>query len=392
MRLPAGTRDWLPPELQRKRAVEAVLRGVFQRWAYAEVQTPSFERFDALELGLGDGVAQKTFLFNDRGGTQLALRPEMTTPVARLVSTRMRGAPLPIRLSYVQSAYRYEEPQEGRMREFTQAGLELIGSSGADADAESLFTALEALDALGLSDARFDLNHAAIIDGVLNNVAWEPAQLATCKRLIAGRNIVALREFLSATGHAEAAGDLVGLVMLRGREDVLQRASERCSTAEGREGIGRLREILARADRLGFGERLAVDLSLLRDVSYYTGFIFEGFASEVGFALCGGGRYDSLLPRFGFEAGAVGWSVNVERLLIALERRHSSQFGDAPAVDVLVSGSDVLAARERAAGKIVRIDFESRSESELLSAARAARIPRVLIARGGDVSELEVTW
>ena len=130
----------------------------------------------------------------------------------------------------------------------------------------------------------------------------------------------------------------------------------------------------------------------MRDVSYYTGFIFEGFASEVGFALCGGGRYDSLLPRFGFEAGAVGWSVNVERLLIALERRHSSRFGDAPAVDVLVSGSDVVAARERAAGKIVRIDFESRSESELLSAARAARIPRVLIARGGDVRELEVTW
>ncbi|HMD03417.1 MAG TPA: ATP phosphoribosyltransferase regulatory subunit [Candidatus Baltobacteraceae bacterium] len=392
MRLPAGTRDWLPPELQRKRAVENVLRGVFERWAYAEVQTPAFERFDALELGLGDGVAEKTFLFNDRAGTQLALRPEMTTPVARLISTRMREAPLPLRLSYVQSAFRYEEPQEGRMREFTQAGLELVGPSSVDADAESIFTALEALDALGLGDAQFDINHAAIIDGVLANLEWDPAQLAACKRLIAGRNIVALRKLLAERKSGTFAAELVELVMTRGRDELLARAARACKTAEGQAGIERLRELLARAGRLGFEARLAVDLSLLRDISYYTGFIFEGFASEVGFALCGGGRYDTLLPRFGFEAGAVGWSVNVERLLIALERRHSSRFGSAPAVDVLVSGSDVVAARERAAGKVVRIDFEQRSEAELLADARAERIPRVVIASNGEVREFEVDW
>jgi histidyl-tRNA synthetase len=113
----------LPSELQQKRAVENELRAVFERWGYAEAQTPNFERFDVLEMGLGDAVIAETFLFDDRRGTQLALRPEMTTPIARLVSTRMREAELPLRLSYVQPVYRYEEPQEGRMREFTQAGL-----------------------------------------------------------------------------------------------------------------------------------------------------------------------------------------------------------------------------------------------------------------------------
>jgi ATP phosphoribosyltransferase regulatory subunit len=146
-------------------------------------------------------------------------------------------------------------------------------------------------------------------------------------------------------------------------------------------GIERLRGVLARAAELGFGRRINVDVSLLRDIEYYTGFIFEGFADEVGFALCGGGRYDKLLPRFGFEAGAVGWSLAVERILIALERRHSTRFGAAPAIDVLVSGSDVIAARERAAGNIVRIDFERLSETELVEEARRWRIPRVLIAR-----------
>jgi ATP phosphoribosyltransferase regulatory subunit len=385
MRLPAGTRDWLPAELHRKRAVEGVLRSVFERWAYDEVQTPNFERFDALEAGLGESLASKTFLFADKTGTQLALRPEMTTPVARLVATRMREAPLPIRLSYIAPTYRYEEPQEGRMRESTEAGLELIGPQSLDADAESLFTAIEALDALGLDDTLFDINHVAIVDGAL-------AGLERCKALISGRNIVALRAALAGTGAPAAIEDIVGLVMTRGRDEVLATARRLCHTDVGHAGIERLRQIMLRADRLGVGARISVDCSLLRDITYYTGFIFEGFANEVGFELCGGGRYDSLLPLFGFDVGAVGWALAVERILIALERRHSTQFGSAPAIDVLVSGSDVVAARERAAGKIVRIDFDRLAEADLVIEARRQRIPRVVIAGNGSVREVQVTW
>jgi ATP phosphoribosyltransferase regulatory subunit len=390
VRLPPGTRDWLPPELRRKRAVEAVLRGVFERWAYAEVQTPNFERFDALEAGLGAGVAERTFLFVDKTGTQIALRPEMTTPVARLVATRMREAPLPLRLSYVAPAYRYEDPQEGRMREFTTAGLELIGSESLDADAESLFTALEALDALGLTDALFDINHAAIVDGVLAGLELDAAGIAQAKALMSGRNIVALRTRLHGTGSPGIVEEIVRLALARGREDVLGAARRLCHTDAGLAGIERVRRVLARADELGYGARINVDLALLRDIKYYTGFIFEGFASELGFALCGGGRYDSLLPRFGFAAAAVGWSLVVEGILIALERRQSAHFGAEPAIDVLVSGSDVLAARERANGKTVRIDFERRAEAELLDEARRSNIPRVVIARDGAVRVIEV--
>lgn len=392
MRLPAGTRDWLPPELRRKRAVENVLRGVFERWAYAEAQTPSFERFDVLENGLGDTLAQATYLFGDRNGTQLALRPEMTTPIARLVSSRMREAPLPIRLSYVQPVYRYAEPQEGRMREFTQAGLELIGAESADADAECLFTAIEALDALGLDDALFDINHAAVVDAVLVSLGLSAAQASAAKSLIARRDLVALREYVASLGHAGQSDTIVRLVMTRGRGEVLDAVRPFCSGSAGLAGLERLERLLARASDLGYADRIHVDLALLRDFGYYTGFIFEGFVGEVGFSLCGGGRYDDLLPRFGFEAGAVGWSAGIERLLLALERRHSAHFGAAPAIDVLVSGSDVIAARERAAGKIVRIDFDRRSEAELLEEARRQRIPRLVIVREGTTRELEVRW
>ena len=391
MRLPPGTRDWLPAELRRKRAVEHVLRGVFERWAYNEVQTPNYERFDALEAGLGEDVARQTFLFNDKSGTQIALRPEMTTPVARLVATRMREAPMPLRLSYIAPAYRYEDPQEGRMREYTSAGLELIGPESLDADAESLFTAIEALDSLGLGDTLFDVNHVAIVDGVLAGLELDRDAIAHVKTLISGRNIVALRERLAGTGPSDIVEAIVNLALTRGRDDLLETARRLCHTDAGHAGIERLRALLRRAAELGHAERIHVDLSLLRDFRYYTGFIFEGFAHEVGFELCGGGRYDSLLPRFGFDAGAVGWSLAVERILIALERRHSTRFGAAPAIDVLVSGLDVVAARERAEGHIVRIDFSGLGERELIDEARRHKIPRVVFSDKGTVREIEVS-
>jgi ATP phosphoribosyltransferase regulatory subunit len=321
MRLPAGVRDWLPEELALKRAAEESLRGVFVRHGYAEVQTPGFEFFDVLEAGLGAQLAEQAFQFTDRRGGMLSLRPDMTTPIARLVASRMQKAPLPLRLCYVQPTYRYEDPQEGRMREFTQAGVELIGERSVDADAESLFTALEALDALGLRDARVDINHVSIVDGVLAGLDLAPEAVVECKRLVAARNLVGLRAFAEKAGYANRFGQLKALTLSRGTGDVLAFAEKLCRTTEGRRGIERLATIVARAAERGASERISIDLSLLRDFAYYTGFVFEGFVAELGFAIAGGGRYDSLLPRFGMEASAVGWSLSVERVLIALERR-----------------------------------------------------------------------
>lgn len=321
MKLPAGTRDWLPEELQRKRGVEETLRGVFERRGYAEVQTPLFERFDVLASGLGADTTAAAFVFADRTGIQLALRPEMTTPIARLVSSRFRASPLPLRLCYLQPAFRYDEPQEGWMREFTQAGLELIGANGLDSDAESLFSALEALDAVGLREARIDINDVAIVDSVLDGFAFDRAVRAHCHEAIATRNLVALRSGLEAAGRGEAVVPLVQLALLRGGAEVLEAAAPLCANQSGRSALERLRALLVRAEALGYAGRVGVDLALLRDIAYYTGVVFEGYVEQVGFPICGGGRYDELLPRFGFAAGAVGWSIIVERVLIALERR-----------------------------------------------------------------------
>ncbi len=383
MRLPAGVRDWLPHELARKREIEQQMRAVFGRWAYEEVQTPIIERFDVLERGLGEETTELLFHFNDRRSTALALRPEMTTPVARLVSTRMRESPLPIRLAYIAPVFRYyEQPQEGRMRELTQAGVELIGAAGVDADAETLFMAIEALAEIGLNDARFDINDARVVDGILDGVGLHDARANAAKEHIKRRNLVALRGF--------GVPELVEFAHRRGGRDAIDAARRVCRTPESRAALDELEAILGRSASLGYGDRVTVDFALLRDLEYYTGFLFEGYVEEIGMPLCGGGRYDSLLPRFGFDVPAVGWTAGVERLLIALERRGKHVRQRRHRIDVLVAGSDIVAARERAAGNVVRYAGSDLGDEALLEEARAHSIPRVVIAVDGAVRELRV--
>jgi len=388
VRLPAGVRDWLPQEFAYKREIEETIRRVFRSWSYAEVLTPTFESYESLERGLGEKLMQQTFRFTDPLGAALALRTEMTTPIARVVSARLRNATLPLRLSYVAPAYRYEEPQLGRMREFTQAGTELIGSTDVTADAEVLFMAAETLDAVGLADARFDINHAAIVDGVLRATGLSGDALAECKKLIAQRNLVALREF--ERSHDVRHFDTVKrLTTMRGREEVLEMVRPVCTTPESLDALERLESILERAAQLGYADRINIDFALLRDLEYYTGFVFEGYIADLGFSLCGGGRYDSLLPSFGYDVPAVGWMVGVERILLALERRRIDE-RPRNEVDVLVSGSDVIAARERAKGLRVRVDVLNLDAEQLLVYARHKAIPRVVIAHDGIVEEMRL--
>jgi ATP phosphoribosyltransferase regulatory subunit len=383
MRLPAGVRDWLPHELARKREIEQQMRAVFGRWAYEEVQSPIVERFDVLERGLGEEATELLFQFNDRRSTALALRPEMTTPIARLVSTRMREAPLPLRLAYVAPVFRYyEQPQEGRMRELTQAGTELIGAAGIDADAESLFMAIEALAEIGLRDARFDINDARIVDGVLDGVGIGGDEAKSAKHLIKARNLVALRQL--------DRPELTEFALRRGGHEAIAAVRAICRTAPSLEALDALDAVLERAAALGYGDRVAVDFALLRDLEYYTGFQFEGYVEEIGFSLCGGGRYDTLLPKFGYDVPAVGWTAGVERLLIALERRGKHVQRRRHRVDVLVAGSDVVAARERAAGNVVRFAAAEHSDEALVEEARAHGIPRIVIATNGAIRELRV--
>lgn len=378
MRLPAGTRDWLPEELAAKRALEESLRGVFMRFGYREAATPGFERFDVIEAGLGAALAEESFRFTDRRGTTMALRPEMTTPIARLISTRLRNAAMPLRLCYVAPVYRYEEPQEGRMREFTQAGVELIGNASVEADVEIMLTALDALDAAGLPDARIDVNHVAIVDAVLREVGLEEYEARVVKALLGKRNLVALRAFCAQHGGPKVQV-LPELALLRGGEEVLERLLRFVPRPRVDGGIARLRAILARAESISMGHRIAIDFALLRDFEYYTGLVFEAYVPELGFSLLGGGRYDGLLGNFGFPAPAAGWSLGVERLLIAHERRGGIPRAGTSDIEYLVAGDDRVARALRERGVRVARALDGSEVGALVAQAKLHGIPRVIV-------------
>ena len=267
------------------------------------------------------------------------------------------------------------------MRELTQAGAELIGASGPDADAEALFMAIEALAEIGLPDARFDINDARIVDGVLAGMGLHGDEALHAKELIGQRNLVALQRLGKPA--------LTHFTLRRGGHEAIA-VRELCSTESSLAALDALDTLLLRAEALGYGGRVTVDFALLRELDYYTGFGFEGYVEEIGFALCGGGRYDSLLPKFGYDVPAVGWTAGVERLLIALERRGKHVRRRRHRIDVLVAGSDVVAARERAAGHIVRSASAALSDDALIADARAHDIPRIVIAVDGTVRELRV--
>lgn len=318
--LPAGMRDWLPQELEIKQNVESKIRAVAKTWAYAELATPLLERAALFRQGSGSEMSEALHL-SDPMGADLVLRTDMTTPIARAVSARFAESAFPLRLSYVSPVFGYE-PQRSIIRESTQAGAELIGAQSQDADIEALRMAIETLDALGLRDACFDINDTRIIDDILSDFGLEESAILECKRLVAERNMVGLR----AIGQTANVDPLkyeafLGLMMLRGKREALEVARALCRGNDASIALDQLGELLRQADELGYGDRVSVDFALLRRLHYYTGFVFEGYVGDLGFWLCGGGRYDTLLPQFGKQFSGVGWMLIVERVLLALERR-----------------------------------------------------------------------
>jgi ATP phosphoribosyltransferase regulatory subunit len=309
--LPSGTRDVLPDEMRELRAIVAVLQDTFARFGYGEVSTPAIEYEQVLTRG-GGGPQPAYRVFDDHGEV-LALRSDMTVPIARVAATRYATAEPPLRFSYVAHVYRAVRPHRGQMREFLQAGIELLGAPSPEGTAEALRVLCAALDAVGLGGARIALGSAAVYPSLLEaygvDAAARPALLAALGR----RDLVALEEAVRSLGLPGAAADaLVRVPQLRGGAEVLAHATG--PVADSAEG---LRRVLALLDDAVAG-RIIVDLGLGRGFGYYTGAVFDVYDPALGTPIGGGGRYDELAGRFGRELPAVGFALGVDLLHLAL--------------------------------------------------------------------------
>jgi ATP phosphoribosyltransferase regulatory subunit len=310
-RIPSGTRDVLPDEMRELRAITESLRSVFERDGYGEVYTPALEYEGVLARG-DMSAARPTYRVFDEHGDVLALRSDMTVPIARVVGTRYAAAEPPLRFCYFAHAYRGVRPQRGQAREFLQAGIELIGAPAPGGTAEALRVLCEALDAAGLRDYRVGLGDASLYPRLLDAVGVPAAARAPLLEALARRDLPELDREVAALGLPDAAL-LVDVPARRGGAEVLAGDSEG-PLAEALAGMRAVRELLPPSA----AERVIFDLGLTRELGYYTGAVFEVYDPALGAPLGRGGRYDELLGRFGRPLPAVGFALNVERLHIAL--------------------------------------------------------------------------
>jgi len=309
-RIPSGTRDVLPDELRELRAITEAVRGVFDRDGYGEVWTPALE-YEAV-LARGGGMPPAYRVFDDHGEV-LALRTDMTVPIARLVATRFRTAEPPLRLCYFAHAYRGVRPHRGQMREFLQAGIELVGAPAPDGTAEALTVLCHALDATGLRAYRIGLGDASLYPRLLRSLNVGDEDRERLLAALAARDFVALESELHGLELAdEDAALLLRVPQVRGGREVLD--GPEGPVAEAVAGLRRVHDLLAPE----VADRVIFDLGLVRDLGYYTGAVFEVYDPALGEPLGGGGRYDELLGRFGRPLPAVGFALGIDRLHIAL--------------------------------------------------------------------------
>ena len=307
----------LPDEMRELRRLHLAMVEVFESRGYGEVATPAIE-YDEV-LARGDGrTAASAYRFFDERGDLLALRSDMTVPIARLVASRYADAEPPVRLCYLANAFRAVRPQRGQMREFAQAGVELIGAPAPGGTAEVIEVLEAALDAAGLDRAVIGLGDADLYRQLLAEFGIDGDARDSILSRLAAHDLVGLETELSelkGVGEEQVA-TCVALSQLRGGSEVLEQARSMGGAAVER-ATARLGETFEALDARGVAGRVQIDLGLLRDLGYYSGAILEVYDPALGHVLGGGGRYDELLKRFGVDLPAAGFALYLERVHLA---------------------------------------------------------------------------
>jgi len=305
---PRGTRDFLPDEMEARRAVEWKLREVARRFGYREVCTPEFEDLELFTQRSGEGIINEMYVFEDKGGRKLALRPEITAAVIRMYINEAKVAPKPLRWCYFADCFRYERPQKGRYRQFWQFGVELIGADTAIADAEVVMLAAEMLNATGVT---YDLKvgHLSFMKHLLR--VLEPSAQRRVMAHLDKKDFDGLGITLGEMGKPDLAQSLTTLISCR----TLVEALDIVGTIPDEERITQMLSILDAA-----GCRYTLNFGIARGLDYYTGMVFEGFADNLGAEnqILGGGAYRLAHLFGGDDVASCGFAIGFDRVMVSL--------------------------------------------------------------------------
>ena len=321
-RIPAGMRYYIGAEARLRRTVEDVAMSVFEGRNYEEVITPSVDYYDLFEQGMGPREAGRGFRFTDNDGRLLALRPDVTSSLARMAATLLSERPRPLRFCYAAPVFRQQAQSHAEWRrENTQLGCELIGAGGTAADLEVLRLAVEILSRLNLESSYcITINNVEIFNGVAAKLNLETPAREQLRRLIDTREAAELQRFLQSYA-ADEARAFSQPTKLTGKREVLRNARKLITNARSVAALDSLEELWNEIESVGLHDSFEIDLGDVSSLDYYTGLSLKIFVHGAGTSVGRGGRYDGLTASFGRAEPAVGFVLNLDALTDVLGRR-----------------------------------------------------------------------
>lgn len=319
---PEGVRDIYNVECGKRLALEGRLKKVFHLYGYHDIQPPTFEYFDVFGKEIGTIPSKDLYKFFDKDGNTLALRPDITPSIARAVATLFKEEELPIRLCYTGNTFVNHSNYQGRLRETTQMGAELMGDDSVEADAEMLALVVESLLTIGLKEFQLNVGNVDFFQSLIEDACLDEEAEERVRELINNRNYFGVEEFLESIQVKRSSKEaFAALNELVGGVDILVQAKNIAPNSKGVMAIRRLKKIYDTLKLYGVEKFVNFDLSMTGTYGYYTGIIFRGYTFGTGDAIVKGGRYDHLIEKFGKQSPSIGFAIVLDELMNALTRQ-----------------------------------------------------------------------
>lgn len=366
---PDGVRDIYGAECTRKTVIQDKMLKVFHLCGYQDIETPTFEFFDIFSEARGSVKSREMFKFFDRDNRTLVLRPDETPAIARCAAKYFLNEDMPIRLCYMERTFINHSSYQGRLKEASQTGVELIGDDSADSDAEVLAMVIWALRNAGLNEIKVELGEVDFFKGLLEEAGMDGIQEESLRELIENKNYIGVEELVMAQSISEELKQaFLKLPELFGSLDQIREAKSLTKNQRALRAIERLEEVNRILSIYGLADYVSYDLGMLSQYQYYTGIIFKAYTSGSGDYIVNGGRYDKLLEQFGKDSPAVGFGISVDNLLLALSRQNIKT--EIPVTNTMILYEQVsrekailLAEHFRSSGVAVQLQLKDSSRS-----------------------------
>ncbi|WP_297133089.1 ATP phosphoribosyltransferase regulatory subunit [uncultured Eubacterium sp.] len=316
---PEGVRDVYGKECARKLTIENKINNIFNLYGFHNVQTPTFEFFDIFNKERGSVPSKNLYKFFDREGNTLVLRPDLTPSIARIAAKNYMDVNVPIKLCYNANTYINNSELQGKLKEITQLGCELIGDDSVEADAEMVALVVNSLKSAGFDKFLVEIGQVDFYKGLLEECGFEDDVEKELRVRIENKNFFGVEELLDSKDITSNVKDtFLKLPSLFGSSDVLDKAKELATNEKSLKAIEKLEEVYSILVDYGVADYISFDLGMLSNFNYYTGIIFKAYTYGTGDAIVAGGRYDKLLSQFGKDSAAIGFAVYMDQLLMAM--------------------------------------------------------------------------